>query len=129
MKLTESIKKHEGFVNHVYKDSLGLDTLGYGTLMPITKQEGEILLQHRLNNMIQSLVTSEPFYNELPQDKADIIAEMAYQMGVSGVLEFKNMWNALKKRDYQAASFHMIQSKWAEQTPNRAKELSERMKA
>ena len=29
-KLIDSIKKHEGYVGIVYKDSLGIDTIGYG---------------------------------------------------------------------------------------------------
>ena len=28
--LLESIKHHEGFVEHVYDDSLGIPTIGYG---------------------------------------------------------------------------------------------------
>ena len=28
--LKESIKQHEGYVGVVYKDSLGIDTIGYG---------------------------------------------------------------------------------------------------
>ena len=30
MSLIESIKKNEGYVKVVYKDSLGIDTIGYG---------------------------------------------------------------------------------------------------
>ena len=30
MSLIESIKKNEGYVKMVYKDSLGIDTIGYG---------------------------------------------------------------------------------------------------
>ena len=30
MSLIESIKQHEGYVGVVYKDSLGIDTIGYG---------------------------------------------------------------------------------------------------
>ena len=31
--LMERIKKHEGFVNKIYKDSLGFATIGYGHLI------------------------------------------------------------------------------------------------
>ena len=30
MSLIDSIKQHEGYVGIVYKDSLGIDTIGYG---------------------------------------------------------------------------------------------------
>ena len=128
MSLIDSIKNHEGFIDHVYKDQLGLDTIGYGTLMPITEDEATLLLQHRLDNMILELSNKQPIYNRLPKEKADIIAEMAYQMGIGGVLNFHNMWKALDNSDYEKASAEMLDSKWANQTPQRAKELSERMK-
>ena len=128
MSLIDSIKKHEGFIDHVYKDKLGLDTIGYGTLMPITEEEATLLLQHRLDNMILELSSKQPVYSRLPKEKADIIAEMAYQMGIAGVLNFHNMWKALDNSDYEKASKEMLDSKWANQTPKRAKELSERMK-
>jgi lysozyme len=50
-------------------------------------------------------------------------------MGVNGVLKFKKMWEALKRADYMEASKQMMDSTWAVQTPNRAKKLSEMMRA
>lgn len=122
-KLLESIKKHEGFRGDVYKDSLGLDTIGYGTLLPLSKYEASLLLEHRLNAKIEELKQKEPFIKELPQEVQDIVIEMAYQLGVNGVLNFKKMWKALKKGNYKEAAKEGLDSRWAIQTPNRAKEL------
>jgi len=55
-KLVENIKDSEGFVDHVYQDSLGIDTLGYGTKMPLDKEEAELLLKHRLGKKIDHLL-------------------------------------------------------------------------
>ena len=41
--------------------------------------------------------------------------------------KFKNMIKALQNRDYKQASIEMLDSRWAKQTPNRAKELSDAM--
>ena len=126
--LINSRKIHESFVDHVYQDSLGKDTLGYGTLRPITKEEASLLLEYRLNKMISELIAKESFYTNLPETKAEIVAEMVYQMGVGGVLKFKKMWKALKIKDYEEASLQMLDSTWAKQTPNRAIELAKRMR-
>ena len=48
-------------------------------------------------------------------------------MGFSGVSKFKNMIKALQNRTYKLASIEMLDSRWAKQTPNRAKELSDHM--
>lgn len=125
--LIESIKHHEGFRGEVYKDTLGFDTVGYGTKMPLSKEEAEMILESRLKAKIKELETKEPFVNKLPIEKQEILAEMSYQLGVNGVLKFKKMWRALKELDYHAASIEMLDSRWAVQTPSRAKELSNRM--
>jgi len=57
-----------------------------------------------------------------------ILIEMVYQLGVYGVSKFKKMLIALDSKDYQTASIEMLDSKWAKQTPNRAEDLSSRMR-
>ena len=122
--LIEKIKESEGFVGVVYKDTEGFDTIGYGTKLPLTKEEAEVLLEMRLKAKIKELEQKEPFVNSLPLEKQEVIAEMCYQMGVGGVLGFKKMWAALKKENYALAAAEMLDSRWAKQTPSRAKKLS-----
>ena len=126
--LVESIKRNEGFVGDVYEDTLGFDTIGYGTKLPLSEDEAQMLLESRLKKFIKEIETKESFVNKLPLDKQEIILEMVYQMGVNGVLNFKNMWRALKVEDYETASKEMLNSRWATQTPNRAKKLAEMMR-
>lgn len=130
MSLIDNIKKSEGFSGTVYKDTLGFLTIGFGTKLPISKEEGELLLKYRLQLMIQELnVAKSETLNKLSVERLDVICEMAYQMGVPGLLRFKNMWIALEKGDYLEASIQMLDSRWAKQTPRRAKKLSEKMKS
>lgn len=127
--LLEEIKVNEGFVGTVYKDTLGFDTIGYGTKLPLSKDEAEVVAEMRLKAKIKELEAKEPFVNKLPLDKQAVVIEMSYQMGVNGVLKFKKMWKALKEGDYETASKEMLDSRWYVQTPNRATGLSEKMKA
>ena len=112
--LLKSIENHEGFVGTVYKDSLGFETIGIGTKLPLTKFEARMILESRLNAMIEEIKQKEPFYNKLPEKVKDIISEMAYQLGVNGVLNFRKMWIALKlenyvKRDWIHYGTHKLQ--------------------
>ena len=125
----ESLKQEEGFDGMPYKDTLGIPTIGYGTKLPLTEEEAELLLKHRLDKKILEISEKEPFFLDLPQKAQEVIANMAYQLGVEGVLKFKKMWAALKKGDYQKAADEMLDSKWATQTPNRAKRLAEIMRS
>jgi len=126
-RVIESLKQEEGFDGMPYKDTLGIPTIGYGTKLPLTEEEAELLLKHRLDKKILEISEKEPFFLDLPQKAQGVIANMAYQLGVEGVLKFKKMWAALKKGDYQKAADEMLDSKWATQTPNRAKRLAEIM--
>ena len=126
MSLIEDIKIEEGFSGIVYKCSEGFDTVGYGSRMPITKEEAELLLEYRLKAM-KAQLTSYLYDLDIKQEAWDILFHLAYQLGVNGVLKFKKMIEALRAKDYKGASIQMLDSLWARQTPNRAKRLSDRM--
>ena len=136
--LKERIKKHEGFRDVIYRDSLGYATIGYGHLVLPTDDfvEGqqyskEILdavfdkdFQNASNNA-NKLIGDIP----LVYQAKEVICEMVFQLGIGGVSKFKKMWEALEKGDYTEASFQMMDSRWAKQTPSRAESLSKIMRA
>lgn len=127
--LINSIKEHEGYVAEPYNDSLGFSTIGYGTKLPLSKDEAELILKHRLTDKIDKIIEKKPIILTLPQDKQFVLFEMAYQLGVGGILKFKKMWKAIESKNFKEAGVEMLDSRWAKQTPKRAKELSERMRA
>ena len=136
--LKARIKKHEGFRDVIYKDSLGFATIGYGHLVLPTDDfvEGqqyskEILdavfdkdFQNASNNA-NKLIGDIP----LVYQAKEVICEMVFQLGIGGVSKFKNMWKALEDGDYETASVEMLDSRWAKQTPSRAESLSKIMRA
>ena len=126
--LLESIKHHEGFVEHVYDDSLGIPTIGYGfAIKDLILEEDlcdEILLR-KLRILGRSVMGKFPFFDSLPSDCKDVLMEMCYQLGVTGVSKFKKALKAMDDGDWEKAADEMLDSKWAKQTPNRAKEMSD----
>ena len=126
--LLESIKHHEGFVEHVYDDSLGIPTIGYGfAIKDLTLEEDlcdEILLR-KLRKLGRSVMGKFPFFDSLPPDCKEVLMEMCYQLGVTGVSKFKKALKAMEDGDWEKAADEMLDSKWAKQTPRRAKEMSD----
>ena len=133
--LKERIKLHEGYRLEPYTDTLGYLTGGVGhRIMPNeevpTTKEGWMKL---FDSDFQSAWKfMERFCEEnnlrvISDDAKEVLCEMIYQMGFSGVSKFKNMIKALQNRNYKLASVEMLDSRWAKQTPNRAKELSDHM--
>ena len=126
--LINDIKQEEGFKGTVYKCTEGFDTIGYGTRLPLSEKEAEMILEYRLN-ILKSNLSSSLYMLDIDKKAWDILYNMVYQMGVKGVLNFKNMIKALEAKDYKRAGDEMLDSKWAKQTPARANRLSKAMKA
>ena len=138
-KLIESVKKHEGFRDTVYRDTLNKRTVGFGHLCVEDhwedgkKYDKEYLekilkedLQYAINQgegMCQDLKISD--------DAKFLIIEMIFQLGSMGVQKFRKMWDALKEDppNYFEAHVQMLDSRWAKQTPNRAGEMAELMQS
>ena len=130
-KLIESIKKHEGYVGIVYKDSLGIDTIGYGFAikdLELDEDICEIILERKLHNLIDRLLLKFGWFKYMPPEIKDIVTEMCYQLGVTGFSKFKKTIAYLQDKKWEEASVEMLDSLWARQTPNRAKEMSDRVK-
>ena len=136
-RLLKSVKQHEGFRNSVYKDTLGKRTVGYGHLCvedhwednrEYTVPELERVLEADLNNAIQGAEELCSDCLDLKDQAKEIIVEMVFQLGKTGVSKFRNMWKALKVPDYPTAAKEMLDSRWAKQTPGRAKEMSDHMR-
>ena len=129
------IKKHEGFVNKIYKDSLGKATIGYGHLVLAHEQweDGKEYSEEQLSHVFEN-----DFKNAsdlamkligdivMKQVAKHIIIEMCFQLGYR-VSKFKKMWEALKKEDYVTASKEMLDSNWHKQTPKRCETLARKM--
>lgn len=130
-RLVNSIKKHEGFVPKFYRDSLDFWTVGYGTRMnevEVSKELATEWLMKELEEKYEQLRYVQGF--ELLSDvRKDVLLEMAYQMGVSGVMKFQKMWAAIRGERWERAADEMLDSRWAKsQTPKRAAVLAWRFR-
>ena len=136
-KLLESVKKHEGYRNKVYLDTLNKRTVGVGHLCVEDfwedgKEYDEDFLMGILEKDLQSAIDqADDMCSNLTisDDAKIIIIEMIFQLGGTGVSKFRKMWQALQQDppDYAEASVQMLDSRWAKQTPNRAKEMARLM--
>ena len=137
-RLLKSVKQHEGYRNKVYLDSLGKRTVGVGHLCvedfwEDNKEYSEEMLMNILKDDLKNAIEgSERLLKDclvLDSLAREIIIEMVFQLGETGVSKFRNMLKALKVPDYQTAAVEMLDSRWAKQTPNRAKAMSDHMRS
>jgi len=136
-KLIESVKKHEGFRDTVYRDTLNKRTVGFGHLCVEDhwedgkKYDKEYLEEILVKDLQSAINQTHEMCKDLKisDDAKSIICEMIFQLGGNGVSKFRNMWKALKEDppNYFEAHVQMLDSKWAKQTPKRAHEMAEQM--
>ena len=119
----EVLKIAEGFEPYQYEID-NLPHIGYGTLLPLTKEEAEMLLVSRFTNMCDELSKTQILTKVKNQLALKIILHMMYQMGVPNLLDFDEMFNNLAIENYSGASKEMLDSLWAKRTPERAKKLA-----
>ena len=136
--LEDRVKRHEGFRNTVYKDTLDKRTVGYGHLcVEDFWEDGKeydeefltSILKKDLKNAVEGAERLLKNCSILHNSAKEIVIEMVFQLGETGVSKFKNMLKALENGpDYKVASIEMLDSRWAKQTKNRAEELANEMK-
>ena len=68
------------------------------------------------------------WWRQLPDARRAVLMAMAFQMGVDGLLGFKNTLAMVKAGDFDGAARGMLASLWARQTPERAHRMSEQMR-
>ena len=139
-RLLESVKKHEGYRNKVYLDTLGKRTVGVGHLCVEDFWEDDkeyeekflmTILEHDLQSAIKGAkdLMQEHGCMDIDELAEEIIIEMVFQLGKTGVSKFRNMWKHLSALEYASAASEMLDSRWAKQTPNRAEGMSAQMAA
>jgi lysozyme len=131
----KQLKRDEGEVLHAYQDSLGYWTIGIGILIDKLKggglrpEESEFIFNNRLRLVNESLESRIPWLCKLDPARRGVLVNMAFQMGIDGLLGFQNTLKMIEKGDYQGAAKGMLNSLWARQTPARANRLSVQMRS
>tara|TARA_R110000803_G_scaffold13776_8_gene38552 strand:+ start:1580 stop:2065 length:486 start_codon:yes stop_codon:yes gene_type:complete len=147
----DKLVEHEGLVLTVYKDTLGIDTIGIGRNLKdrgISKEELEyldipnmdVVYEHGLTEadarylalndiaiVENELCRVHTCVENLDSVRQLILMDMAFNMGVPRLCKFIKMWNAIHEGNFEAASREMLNSKWARQVGRRAKILSDAM--
>lgn len=128
--LIDELRRDEGVIPHAYQDSLGYWTIGVGHL--IDKRKGgkmpdviiDMLLRYDIDEKIAELNEKLPWWGFLDEPSQRVIVNMAFNLGVEGLLKFKDFMDALKDGDRNRAASEMLDSKWAEQVGARATRLA-----
>lgn len=131
-KAIEMLKRHEGLRLRPYLCPAGKLTIGYGRNLEdngISRAEAEELLYndyYRCKDELKQFA----FWDALDECRQDVLVNMVFNMGLTRLMGFKKMLNALAMGDPCLAADEMLDSKWArDDVPARATELAALMRA
>lgn len=128
--LEAQLKRQEGLRLKVYKCTAGYNTVGYGRNLDtrgISETEALAMLQSDIDDVEQKLEDAG-LLKGLNDARACVLINMCFQMGISGLMRFKRTLQLIKDGLYEEAANEMLDSRWAMQTPSRARELSDQMR-
>lgn len=129
------LRRDEGVDRYAYQDSRGFWSIAVGRLIDRRKGGGlsddeiNYLLSNDVARVKAGLDKAIPWWRTLDPVRQRVLQNMGHQLGVGGLLNFKNALAAVKAGDYAAAAAEMLDSDWArEQTPERAARLAQGMR-
>ena len=137
--LKEEIKRHEGEVLEIYKDSLGYKTLGVGHLCkpedpeynwevgtPVTQEVVDMYYEDdfikHVDETLHVFGEEEDFYN-LPENIQHVLVNMCFNLGGTRLSKFRNMLKACRAHDWKTMAAEMEDSRWFNQVGRRSREL------
>lgn len=131
--IVEQLRRDEGVVEHAYEDSLGYLTIGVGFL--IDKKKGgripepviDFWLQYEIREKRSELIASLPWFTKLDDARQGVLLNMAFNLGTTGLLNFKETLALVESGKYSDAAKEMLNSRWANQVGKRADRLSRQM--
>lgn len=128
--MTRQLRLHEGERLKPYRCTAGKLTIGVGRNLEdrgITAQESAMLLANDIAREEAELMRALPWVGQLDDVRQRVLLDMSFNLGLAGLLGFKNTLAAIQAGDYQRGATMMLDSKWARQVGGRAERLSRMM--
>jgi lysozyme len=122
--IKQTIKRHEGYRDAIYEDSVGVLTGGYGHAFQVGQRLPRDVWERFFDDDYQTAVDG---YNSTGLDldpvRRGIIINMIFNMGIYRFNRFRKLRAALNEKNYEWAAREMEDSLWFRQTGHRAIEL------
>ena len=128
--LEEQLILHEGMRLKPYRCTAGKLTIGVGRNLDdkgISELEALYLLWGDMQEVMEAL-DGHDWYRGLDPIRKKVIIDMAFNLGLGGLLQFKKMIAAIELSDYEEAAKQMLSSRWATQVGLRSMRLAEMMR-
>jgi len=127
-RVSDEVKNDEAYRSHIYRDSVGIMTIGYGLNLddgisePLAEKIVEWVIEERLSSLSKIL----KFWRDLTPARQEVFLNMAFNLGIPRFLGFRHMLAAASAGDVAGVCREMRNSKWFVQVGDRAVRLVEK---
>ena len=128
--VASQLAKEEGYRRFVYEDHLGYETIGYGRCIAkgvgygIDEEEAGYLLRKDINRVKHTCAEAFNFWGDVSPNIQMTIVMLVFQMGLAGYKKFTKHLQAIADKNFDEAATQLLDSKFAKQTPARAKRMA-----
>jgi lysozyme len=144
-KIIKRLEFHEGCVLKPYYCPTGHLTIGIGhniEARPFTEEEKKaigdwekgitknmayMICRNDVNLCLDKLKTLD-FWKSLDEERQYALIDVCFNIGWQGLKKFRKMLKALSEKNYAEAANQLLDSKYATQTPKRAKRIAKLIK-
>lgn len=130
-RMIRQLRLHEGERLTPYRCTAGKLTIGVGRNLEdrgITAEESAYLLNNDIDREWKALTTNLPWVTGLSDVRQRVLLDMSFNLGIDGLLKFKNTLATIRRGDYNKAADMMLGSLWAQQVKGRATRLAQMMR-
>lgn len=144
----QRLSLHEGIRLQPYRCPRGFLTIGVGRNLQtnplsreeikilgrrdlssgITRQEAFFLLRGDIRRTFENCRKGIPFFDSLDDERQYVLVDMAFNMGIGGLLKFQKMLAFIGVGNYRQAAAELLSSRYARQVPIRAERLAQTLK-
>lgn len=142
-KLTAQLASEEAVRNTVYDDATGKaicpltlcrghPTIGIGRALDVnglSDDEINYLFNNDVAKILAAFDASIPWWRSLEAPRQAVLIDMAFNMGIDGLMKWPNTLELVHNGDYAGAADAMRHSLWANQVKTRATKLADQMQS
>lgn len=104
------------------------DTIGVGPDTQVSLAQARSKLSTHIAKNLRELDQSFPAWKTMPFVIQTVLVNLTYNMGIKGLLKFKNTLKYLEQKNWAAAAANLERSLWYKQVGRRAVELVKRVR-
>lgn len=138
-RLLKQLEQDEGFRPKPYQDTVGVWTIGFGATHigghpvteltpPVTRAQARHVLMGHAYQAAMHTQQIVPNFDEIDPVRQEVLVNMCFNMGRTGLLRFRRMLSAVAQRDWTATRAEMMDSRWYKQVGQRGWRLCEAMR-